>query len=269
MMGDPKFEPIAIIGQGCVLPQASTPEALWEHVCANSILYKDVSAKALGLSEVARTGRTFVSALIEDGRPSQDDLDPVCRWSLEASTQAWNAARQPTIEPGRAGIYCANLAYPSRAHAAYAADIWENGKSSRAPQSVLNASLPPHLIARELKLSGPAYALDAACASSLYALEIACRRLQSRQIDCALVVGVSAADNLILHIGFDALHALSPTGRSRPFVAGADGLVPSEGAVAVVLKRLSDVTLENQVHGIIRGIGLTNDGCRKGYLAPS
>ncbi|MEM6651331.1 MAG: beta-ketoacyl synthase N-terminal-like domain-containing protein [Pseudomonadota bacterium] len=268
-MGDPKFEPIAIIGQGCVLPQASTPEALWEHVCANSILYKDVSAKALGLSEVARAGRTFVSALIEDGRPSQDDLDPVCRWSLEASTQAWNAARQPTIEPGRAGIYCANLAYPSRAHAAYAADIWENGKSSRAPQSVLNASLPPHLIARELKLSGPAYALDAACASSLYALEIACRRLQSRQIDCALVVGVSAADNLILHIGFDALHALSPTGRSRPFVAGADGLVPSEGAVAVVLKRLSDVTLENQVHGIIRGIGLTNDGCRKGYLAPS
>ena len=63
------------------------------------------------------------------------------------------------------------------------------------------------MIAQELKLSGPAYALDAACASSLYELEIGCRRLQSRQIDCALVVGVNAADNLILHIGIDALHA--------------------------------------------------------------
>ena len=56
-----------------------------------------------------------------------------------------------------------------------------------------------------------------------------------------LVAAVNAADNLILHIGFEALKALSPTGQSRPFVQGADGLVPSEGAVAIVLKRLSDV----------------------------
>ena len=264
-----EFDPVAIVGQGCVLPDAGSPEALWEHIRANTILYKKVSAEALGLSETARAGRTLVSAMVEDGDENPTDLDPVCRWSLVAAKQAWHAAGQPNSDPGRAGVYCANLAYPSRAHAAYAADFWTNGTSSRPPQSILNASLPPHLIAQELGISGPAYALDAACASSLYALEIGCRRLQSHQIDCAIVVGVNAADNLILHIGFDALNALSPSGRSRPFVSGADGLVPSEGAVAVVLKRLSDVTPSDHVHGIIRGIGLSNDGRRKGYLAPS
>ena len=35
------------------------------------------------------------------------------------------------------------------------------------------------------------------------------------------------------------------------------------------LKRLADVSAGDTVHGIIRGIGLSNDGRRKGYLAPS
>ncbi|MEO1324509.1 MAG: beta-ketoacyl synthase N-terminal-like domain-containing protein, partial [Pseudomonadota bacterium] len=242
---------------------------MWDHVSANAILYKDVPAEALGLSNTARAGRTFASAMVSETMPKPNEMDPVCRWSLDAAKRAWDDAGTPEIGPGRAGVYVANLTYPSRAHAGYASDIWKHGTSQRSAESVLNASLPPHLISTELGLSGPAYALDAACASSLYAIEIGCRRLQARQIDCALIVGVNAADNLILHIGFDALHALSPTGRSRPFVAGADGLVPSEGAVAVVLKRLTDVTPKDSVHGIIRGVGLSNDGRRKGYLAPS
>ncbi|HAW55282.1 MAG TPA: beta-ketoacyl synthase, partial [Hyphomonas sp.] len=167
-----------------------------------------------------------------------------------------------------AGVFVANLSYPSAAHADYAARHWA-GQALSEPLATFNASLPPQLIAQTLGLSGPAFSLDAACASSLYALEIACRRLQSQAIDCAVVVGVNAADNLILHIGFEALKALSPTGQSRPFVKGADGLVPSEGAVSVVLKRLSDVKKKDVVHGVIRGIGLSNDGRRKGLLAPS
>jgi len=75
----------------------------------------------------------------------------------------------------------------------------------------------------------------------LYALEIACRKsLQGRRRSISVSSARSnAADNLILHIGFSKrFKALSPTGRSRPFIKGPDtGLVPAEGAVAVVLKR--------------------------------
>jgi len=167
--------------------------------------------------------------------------------------------------PDRTGVFLANLSYPSAAKAAYAADIWTNGTSARSPLSAFNSGLPVHLIARAIGATGPAFALDAACASSLYALEIACRKLQARQIDSA---SVNAADNLILHIGFEALKALSPSGQSRPFIHGADGLVPSEGAAAIVLKRLSDVTPADTIHGVIRAIGLSNDGRRRGLLAP-
>ncbi|MDX1294098.1 MAG: beta-ketoacyl synthase N-terminal-like domain-containing protein, partial [Hyphomonas sp.] len=244
------------------------------------IVYGPVPASRLGLSEADASARNYVSGTVRgfddvfDAARIPDDLvgaarlDPVCGWSLHAALEAWKDARKPKVRKGRSGVFVANLSYPSAAHADYAARHWA-GLAQADPLSPFNASLPPHLIAQALGLSGPAFSLDAACASSLYALEIACRRLQSRAIDCAVVVGVNAAENLILHIGFEALKALSPTGQSRPFVQGADGLVPSEGAVSVVLKRLSDVKKKDVVHGVIRGIGLSNDGRRKGLLAPS
>ncbi|MFN3491514.1 MAG: beta-ketoacyl synthase N-terminal-like domain-containing protein, partial [Anaerolineales bacterium] len=47
-------------------------------------------------------------------------------------------------------------------------------------------------IADAIGATGPVLALDAACASSLYALEIACRKLAAGQIDIAAVAAVNA-----------------------------------------------------------------------------
>lgn len=281
MSGGGAFEPIAIVGEGCVLPGAFSPDALWRAVDAGEILYGPVPPGTLGLTRAEEAASPYVSGIVEGFTAVFDPalllekyrkgagLDPVCAWPLQAAHEAWRQAGAPKVKSGRAGVYLANLSYPSRAHAAYAAQVWAGATHPGDAKAVLNSSLPAELIAQSLGLKGPAFALDAACASSLYALEIACARLGRGEIDCALVAAVNAADNLILHIGFEALQALSPTGRSRPFVQGADGLVPSEGAVAVVLKRLSDVAEGEPVRGVIRGIGLSNDGRRKGLLAPS
>ncbi|MFN4101231.1 MAG: beta-ketoacyl synthase N-terminal-like domain-containing protein, partial [Pararhodobacter sp.] len=234
------------------------------------IVTQGVSPARLGLPERNGANPSYVSGLVEDA-PGAEDLasfDPVCRWPLHAAREAWAQAETDHIRPDRRAVILANLMYPSRAKAAYAADIWCGGETDRPATDLFNSGYPAKLIAEAIEACGPAYALDAACASSLYALEIACRKLAARQIDIAAVAAVNAADNLILHIGFSALKALSPTGRSRPFIAGADGLVPSEGAAAVILKRLSDAKPSETVHGVIRGIGLSNDGRRKGLLAP-
>lgn len=274
------FEPIAIVSEACVLPGAASPAELWDIVRSKTIVTRAVSPEELGLVPSPAQQRRYVSGRVDHPILRHDGLkqlqgidtsalDPVHRWPLQAAWEAWSAiAGASKIDPARRGVFLANLCYPSRAKVDYAQDIWRDGRTDRPVTDTLNSGMPARLIARMIGAEGPALSLDAACASSLYALEIACRKLASRQIDIALVGAVNAADNLILHIGFDALKALSPTGRSRPFVQGADGLVPSEGAAVVVLKRLSDVRKTDKVRGVIRGIGLSNDGKRKGFLAP-
>jgi len=274
------FEPIAIIAEACVLPGAASPSALWDGVRRKQVLTRHVTAQELGLGAAPDAARRYVSGRVDqqvfmhEGLKRLEGvdtaaLDPVHRWPLQAAWGAWTSVNGAArTDPAKRGVFLANLCYPSRAKVEYAEEIWRYGQTDRPLTDSLNSGLPAHLIARMIGARGPAFALDAACASSLYALEIACRKLASRQIDIALVGAVNAADNLILHIGFEALKALSPTGRSRPFIQGADGLVPSEGAAAVVLKRLSDVRKTDTVRSVIRGIGLSNDGRRKGFLAP-
>ncbi len=265
-----RFEPIAIVGEGCVLPGAMSPADLWDIVRDRRIVTRPVPAACLGLSDGSEHSARFTSGFINGTYPEcggpQDD--PVCAWPIAAARAAWAQADTASLDPQRCVVILANLFYPSRGLTAYAEDIWRTGQSACAPEAARNSGYPAFAVAEAIGAKGAAFALDAACASSLYALEIGCRKLAAREADAVLAGAVNAADNLILHIGFDALKALSPTGRSRPFIAGADGLVPSEGAVAVVLKRLSDVTPGETVHGVIRGIGLSNDGRQKGLLAP-
>src|SRR6185295_14803201 len=97
----------------------------------------------------------------------------------------------------------------------------------------------------------------------------ACDCLLDRRADVMLAGGVNRADDLFIHVGFSALGALSKSGRSRPFHRDADGLIPAEGAAFLALKRLSDARADGDtIHGVIRGVGLSNDGRGKGLLAP-
>jgi len=63
---------------------------------------------------------------------------------------------------------------------------------------------PAALIAEALSLSGVHFSLDAACASSLYAVKLACDYLLSGKADLMLAGAVSAADPLFIHVGFSA-----------------------------------------------------------------
>ena len=274
-------EPIAIVGRGCVLPGCFTPDALWDAVRAGKSLLTPPPPGVWGLSasEAALTTYTggYVTGFSDtfDADRVQIDgvdcagLDPVFQWSLKAALDAWAEAGTPKVHSDRLGVVLANLSYPSRSKADHAGDIWMHGQSGIDPLNAFNSGAPAAVIAKAIGASGAAFSLDAACASSLYALHIACRKLRTGSLDIAVVGGVNAADNLMLHRGFEALSALSPTGQSRPFSSAADGLVPAEGAAALVLKRVSDVEVGERVFGLMRATGLSNDGRRRGLLAPA
>src|SRR5262249_61193745 len=71
--------------------------------------------------------------------------------------------------------------------------------------------------ANRLNLRGTAHVLDAACASSLVAVEQAMWRLRNGQCDLAVAAGVFVTLSLHVLYIFTRLGQLSPSGMVRPF----------------------------------------------------
>ncbi len=118
-------------------------------------------------------------------------------------------------------------------------------------------------------LGGPNFIVDAACASSLAAIEQAVRGLRARRFDVALTGGVDCCMGPAPFIKFSKIGALSPDG-SRPFDEGANGFVMGEGAAALILKRLDDAERDKDtIYGVIQGIGASSDGKGKAITAPN
>ena len=295
------YEPIAIVGRAVVLPGALSPAALWSLVAEGRSAVTAVPTGRFGLDPdlvrgapgagVDKTWSTrggyvdvdAASAALGDfpGRSDVADLDPLFRWVLGTSHRALCDAGFDGGLKGssshRGGLVFGNLSFPTEA-------MVRLGEALALPPSWRAAvdrpvgdrrdrqmsGLPAVLAARHLGLSSFAYCLDAACASSLYAIHLAARALQAGRADVVVAGAVNRADSLFLHVGFTALQALSVLGEPRPFDKAADGLVPAEGACALTLMRLADAQREGRpIHGVITGSALSNDGRAKSLLAPS
>ncbi len=125
-------------------------------------------------------------------------------------------------------------------------------------------------IAQRLGFKGRNMLMDAACASSLIAVETAVRDLRSGACDVALAGGIHINSFACFYQMFCALTALSPKQDIRPFDQAADGTILGEGIGAVVLKRYSEAIENNdRIYAIIRGVGSSSDGHGTSLLAPS
>jgi acyl transferase domain-containing protein/phosphopantetheinyl transferase len=131
--------------------------------------------------------------------------------------------------------------------------------------------LVPNLVATRiaslLGARGPAYTIDAACASSLAAVDAAVLELSTGRCDAVLAGGVHHCHDVTLWSLLGQLGVLSASQRIRPLQAGADGLLPAEGTGVIVLKRLDDARAAgDRVYAVIRGTGMSSDG-RDGITA--
>ncbi|HIB45544.1 MAG TPA: polyketide synthase, partial [Candidatus Lambdaproteobacteria bacterium] len=133
------------------------------------------------------------------------------------------------------------------------------------------SGLPASIVAQALGLSAHSLALDAACASSLYAVALACHYLQTKKTDLMLAGAVSAADPFFVNMGFSIFHAYPEHPEtSNPLDNNSGGLFASQGAGMFVLKRLGDAERDgDRIHAVISGIGLSNDGRGQFVLSPN
>jgi len=124
-------------------------------------------------------------------------------------------------------------------------------------------------IANRLDLGGANYTVDAACGSSLAAVDAACKELLTGDSDVVLCGGADLHNSIEDFLMFSSVGALSPRGRCRTFDAEGDGIALGEGVACLVLKRLTDAERDgDRVYAVIKGVGSGSDGRAMGLTAP-
>jgi len=125
-------------------------------------------------------------------------------------------------------------------------------------------------IANRLDLGGTNCVVDAACASSLGAVNLAVLELAAGRCDIALSGGLDTFNDIFMYMCFSKTPALSPSGDARPFDAASDGTALGEGLGILVLKRLEDARRDgDRIYAVIRSMGSSSDGRGQAVYAPS
>lgn len=290
---------IAIVGLAARFPGAGPDlDKFWQNVAAATDAARDVPAGRWALPRercldprvphpdaVYSARGYFLDPFTPDPRAWNAPvalvagLDTLFHTVLDAGHRAWASAKTDKLDRHRVGVVLGNICLPTEKASDLAREYlggkWADalGKPREArrtnPLNRYVAGLPAGVLAKTLDLGGGTYTLDAACASSLYAIKLACDELASGRADAMLAGGANGADPLYTQMGFAQLRALSQSGRCSPFDARADGLMVGEGAGVFVLKRAADAVRDgDHIHGLICGWGLSND--RSGnLLAPA
>ncbi|MBX2800577.1 MAG: SDR family NAD(P)-dependent oxidoreductase [Myxococcales bacterium] len=124
-------------------------------------------------------------------------------------------------------------------------------------------------IANAFDLGGANFTVDAACASSMAAIQTACKTLQDGDADLVVTGGADRSMNIATYVKFCKIGALSAE-HSAPFDNSASGFVMGEGCGILVLKRYEDAVNDgDRVYAVIRGVGGSSDGKGKGITAPN
>jgi acyl transferase domain-containing protein/NAD(P)H-dependent flavin oxidoreductase YrpB (nitropropane dioxygenase family) len=125
-------------------------------------------------------------------------------------------------------------------------------------------------VANRFDFGGSNFTVDAACASSLAALDLAVRELESGRCNVAVAGGLDTLQSPFAYFCFSKTQALSPRGVVRTFDEKADGIVISEGVAVVVLKRLADAERDgDRIYSVLKALGSSSDGRSNSMTAPA
>ncbi|MDG4864353.1 beta-ketoacyl synthase N-terminal-like domain-containing protein, partial [Streptomyces sp. T-3] len=289
---------IAVVGMACMFPQADGLDAYWAQILEGTDAVTEVPA--------GRWDPTVYHGTDGDRTPSRwggflprIPFDPLSYGIPPASLGAIEPVQLLALEAARRALddagYAERAFDRSRASAVFGAEAGSDLANATTLRTVLPSYLDPvpealsgqlpeltedsfpgmlanvisGRIANRLDLGGANYTVDAACASSLAAVDVACKELVQGTSDLVLCGGADLHNGINDYLLFSSVGALSPTGRCRTFDASADGIALGEGVACVVLKRLDDAERDgDRVYAVIRGVGRSSDGRSLGLTAP-
>ncbi|MDT3400290.1 thioester reductase domain-containing protein [Streptomyces sp. B1866] len=282
------MEPIAVTGIGCRVPGARTADDFWrctrEGVDAvtrfgrEELLAAGIAPEVLDDPDyVPASGHLADADRFDAGffgfTPAEAEaMDPQQRVFCETAWEAVeDAGHDPARFDGSVGVFAGTFMNKYLAANLAASDRFQRSAMAPVARMFNDKDFLATRVAHLLDLTGPALTVQTACSTSLVAVHLACQSLLGYECDAALAGGVCL--NLPLLSGYPVPEGglFSPRGRCLPFDARADGTVPGNGAVVLVLRRLSEALADrDRVYAVIRGSAVGNDGSalKAGYAAP-
>lgn len=197
-------EPIAIVGFACRLPGGNnSPQKLWDFLERGDVASSAVPKTRFNFeghfdgSHKPKTMRQAGGMFLGDIDPADFDagffevggaeavaMDPNQRQMLEVVFEGLENAGIPmeTLDNQPVGCFVGS-------YAADYADMQNRDPEDRPANNALGVgrAILSNRLSHFLNIKGPSVTLDTACSGSLQGLDLACRYLQSRDIDAALV----------------------------------------------------------------------------------
>lgn len=278
---------VAIIGMAGRFPGAQSIDELWDILkegkettsfftseeidpsISESLRNDPLYVKARGILPSAKT---FDADFFGINPKVAETMDPQQRIFLEIAWEALESAGHlPKHYKGSIGVYAG-----TGTNTYYRNNILPNKElldqvGYAQVEMVNEKDYISSRIAYHLDLKGPAVSIHSACSTSLLAIAQAVEAIRNGQCDVALAGGASVTAPIFSGHLYQEGSMLSSDGHCRAFDASAKGTVFSDGAGVVLLKSLDAAQKDgDKIYGLIKGIGINNDGGNKGsFTAPS
>ncbi|HEX4729588.1 MAG TPA: AMP-binding protein, partial [Jatrophihabitans sp.] len=263
-------EPIAVIGMAVRLPGADDLAAFAKLVDSggSGIDHFEAAAGLVGARSQLAGPLAFDAEHFGISRQEARLMDPQQRHLLMACVQA--LAHAGIADPAAAGLIA------SCGENTYFQAMLREGDPAQLPDGFQLAlhhdkDFLATKVAYQLGLTGPAFTVQAACASSLVAVHVAAGLLRQGDSELMLAGGVLVDPSLAGGYRYRPQHIFSPDGHCRSFSDDSGGTIGASGVGVVVLKPLRSAQRDGDtVYAVITGSAVNNDGAGKlSYTAPA
>ena len=280
---------IAIVGMAGQFPGSRDVDEMWRNLlagreCVTWFSQEELIAEGEDPELVADPAYVPAAPVLDDidlfdagffGYGAQEAalMDPQQRLFLE---QSWHALEDAGIDPDRApglvGVFAGcqqstYMIYNLILHKELVSGAGKLGIGLGNDKDSLTSR-----VAHKLGLTGPAFNVQAYCATSLVAVSVAATSLLSGECDVALAGGVAVEIPHRVGYLYEPGGISSSDGRCRSFDATGEGTPhgTGNGLGVVVLRRLGDAVADrDRVYGVIRGWAVNHDGAaRAAFTVP-
>ena len=259
---------VAVTGMGAVTPVGNDVETTWNALVAGESGIDTITAFDPSEFPVRIAGEVkgLEPTDVMSAKKARH-VDRAVLFAVAAAREAMGDAGMNGFTPERVGVVVGCCVGGINQSLQQWEVLKERGWDRMSPFFLANflPDSPSGHLAIELGLKGPNCAVVSACASGSHSIAEGAELIRTGQADAVLAGGTEGAISPLVLGGFCAMRGLAtrndePARASRPFDAGRDGFVMSEGAAVLMLEDYETAEKRGAtIYAEVLGAGSSND----------